>query len=55
MNDIQIGDIIKVLDRQVQILYIPQHPQEPWVVKDVLDGKKWRIHTQGPFTRTYNK
>ena len=58
MNDIQVGDIIKTLtddgiELQAQILYIPASPGVPWVVKDVITGNKWRIHTHGSFTRTF--
>jgi len=36
--------------KQVQILYIPIRPNHPWVVREVLNGRKWRVHTDGNMT-----
>jgi len=41
---------------QVQILYIPHNPGEPWVVQEVLQpSRKWRIHVEGPFQRSFTR
>ena len=61
MNDIQIGDILNMYVeyykefRQLQLLYIPLQPGHPWVVKDVLDGKKWTIPPSPTFSRTVTR
>lgn len=58
IHDIQTKDIIKHYNehykelRQSQILFIPTEPGQPWVVKDVLDGKKFRLWTSGIITKT---
>ena len=60
--DIQLGDHIKVPIqyhqgqlRTVELVYIPLQPGHPWVVKDVLDGKKWTIPPSPMFSRTMTK
>ena len=61
MNDIQLGDIITMFVphykevRQLQLLYIPLQPGQPWAVKDVLDGKKWTIPPSQNFSRTMTR
>jgi hypothetical protein len=61
MNDIQVGDTFDVYIAHyketvtVEILYIPDRPGVPWVVRDQKEQKKWTIFTSGPFIKQFTR